>query len=120
MGVNMGYQTIEPEELNTIIVNADNDLLSVSVLDYIVERLNQHVEGALTGLSFEVIPIEYVSRYPGIGAKYDNPNSANREGEILDEVSKILRNASLLDFLSHLEKLESWPRKFQELMSRPK
>lgn len=113
-----GYQIVESEELASLIAKTAHDQFSVAILYWLAEQLNLRTKGHLSGLHFDVIRVQYVSRYPAIGVKYLGSDEDDKEQVILNAISEILRNTNLHMFIEHLLKRNSWGIVAAELLNR--
>jgi len=111
-----GYQIIESEELASLIAKTAHDQFSVAILYWLAEQLNLLKTGHLSDLHFEVIRVQYVSRYPTIGVKYLGSGQEDREQVILNAISEIMRNTNLQTFVEHIVRRNSWRTVASELL----
>lgn len=103
-----GTQIIEVEELWKLVSKTAHLQFSVAVLSWLVSQLNCRATGRLEGLEFSVIRVQYVSRYPSIGVKYLDGDDDDKEADVLDTISNILKTTTLQNFVDYLCTRESW------------
>lgn len=85
-----GYQIIEPDELAPLIANSAYDEFLIATLYWIVDQLNHLPITTSSKLHFEVIRVQYVSKYPAIGVKYLSDDPTDAEDQILNRIKGII------------------------------
>lgn len=103
-----GYQVIESDDLAQLVAKDAYDEFSIAILSYVAEQLNMRSKGTLSNLRFEVIRVQYISKYPAIGVQYLGGESEDKEEQILMAIAEILQETSLRDFVRHILTQESW------------
>lgn len=111
-----GYQVIEIEKLWPLIAKSAHDQFSAAILSWIVKQLRVREKNGEAGLHFDLICVQYASRYLAIGAKYPLGDEVDRENLILEAVSEIIRTTTLEEFVGHLLTHDSWEKFVTDLL----
>jgi len=110
-----GYQLLYPDCLRKLIDRSATCPVAVAGLSWIALRLNFSYIPELSGISFEVICVEYPGKHLTIGAKYRDP-TVDREFAIVTLIEHILNTASAQDFFDFANQNASWDREVERLM----
>jgi hypothetical protein len=76
----------------------------IAIEHWLIQELNSELKKYLVGAQIEVIKVEYIGAYPGLGYRYKNPNAIDNLGPLLEvSINRILKEKSMMDFISFLE-----------------
>jgi len=75
----------------------------IAIEHWLIQELNSELKEYLIGAQIEVIKVEYIGAYPGLGYRYKNPNAIPNLGPLLEvTIERILKEKSMMDFISFL------------------
>jgi hypothetical protein len=75
----------------------------IAIEHWLIQELNSELKKYLVGAQIEVIKIEYIGAYPGLGLRYKNPEAIYDLGPLLEvTIDRILKEKSMMDFISFL------------------
>lgn len=80
-----GYQILELECIDALIVNPIQFGFSVAVLSWLIERLHVELAENLGGAELSIVRVEYLGAYPALGVAY---------GQISEDVGPLIQKTA--------------------------
>jgi hypothetical protein len=115
-----GYQLIEPLALAGIYPPAGGYGLAVAFLTWAIGEVRAELGSRIAHVELEIIRIEYIGPYPGIGAHYPTTIEPDVGPLIGDAIERLLRERSLGEFVAFLAaRPTDWDELARVLMTPP-
>ncbi|MEP6987732.1 MAG: hypothetical protein ABI970_19170 [Chloroflexota bacterium] len=75
----------------------------IAIQHWLIQELNSELKYRLAGAVIEVIKVEYIGAYPGLGIYFgDLPDNPDLEPLVEVTIDRILKEKSMLDFITFL------------------
>jgi hypothetical protein len=119
MGINDGYQILEPNSLSGLIANPSQAALALALMDWLSIQFASAFPLLSNKVTLDVIPVTYQGTYPAFGVKYKSEDSEDLSKDIEAAIESLIEKSSVSQMLLYFaDSTVDWCEAWQTLKEK--